>query len=298
MRLTVEELKQREEQARALYDGPCRLCARYCQVNRTQGGVGACRLDDAVHLAGWGLHHGEEPELTGPQGCGLVLLGGCNLACRGCETASFSRNLTGVRRSSPAELAGVFLELERRGASTLQLVTPTHQMPAIVSALRRAASKGFALPVVWNCGGYESPEALSVLDGIVDIYLPDLKHGDDAQGRLTGVVDYWSVAKASVTQMFHQVGNVRRGADGIATRGLIVRHLVLPDGAGRSAEVMRFLASLSPRLRVNVMAQFQPVHELEGHVRLGRRLRPGEVERVLDLAKEAGLTEAFSFEGA
>lgn len=297
MKLTVEELKRREEQARALYDGPCRLCARYCEVNRTQGEIGACRLDDAVHLAGWGLHHGEEPELTGPKGCGLVLLGGCNLACRGCETASFSRQLRGVRRSSPAELAGVFLELQRRGASTLQLVTPTHQMPAIIAALRRAVNKGFSLPVVWNCGGYEAPEALAVLDGVVDIYLPDLKHGDNSEGRLTGVSDYWSVAKACIAEMFRQVGDVRRGADGIATRGLIVRHLVLPDGAAASAEVMRFLASLSPQLRVNVMAQFQPVHDLKGHARLGRRVHAAEIERVLELAKEAGLKQAFSFDG-
>lgn len=294
MRLSLDELVQRERQAQALWTGTCRLCARYCQVDRTRGEEGLCRLDDAVHLAGWGIHFGEEPELTGERGCGLVLLGGCNLSCKGCETASFSRKLQGVTRCSAAQLAGVLLELERRGASTVQFVTPTHQLPVIVGAVRRAVARGFSRPIVWNCGGYESPEALAVLDGLVDVYLPDLKHGDDVEGRLTGVSDYWQVAQASVAEMFRQVGDLQTGADGLATQGLLVRHLVLPDDAAKSAEVMRFLASLSPGLRVNVMAQYQPVHELAGHVRLGRRTRAQEIDQALALAAQAGLTNAFS----
>lgn len=297
MRLTADELRLKEEEARTLYDGPCRLCARYCEVRRTEGELGLCKLDDRAHVAGWGIHFGEEPELTGPGGCGLVLLGGCNLACKGCETASFSRELKGVRPTRAAELAGIVLELARRGASSIQFVTPTHQMPVILSALRRARARGFALPVVWNCGGYESLEALRLLEGVVDIYLPDLKHGDDREGRLTGVTDYWSVAQACVREMYRQVGDFVLDEAGLATRGLLVRHLVLPDDAGRSDEVLRFLRSLSADMRINVMGQFQPVYALRTDARLGRRVTEAEVERVLAKARALGLERAFAFSG-
>lgn len=293
MRLTLPELRERERAARAQYER-CRLCARYCEIDRTRGQSGPCRVDDAVHLGGWGLHFGEEPELTGQGGSGLVLLAACNLACQGCETSGFSREGKGVRRSTVAELAGIVLELQRKGAETVQFVTPTHQLPAIVSALRRAAEHGFDRTVVWNCGGYESPEALALLDGIVDVYLPDLKHGDDREGRLAGVSDYWTVAQACVAEMHRQTGLLARGPDGVARRGVLVRHLVLPDGAAGTAEVMRFLASLSPEIRVNVMAQFQPVYQLVGDARLGRRVRPAEVHEALRLAAEAGLRNVWS----
>lgn len=288
MRLTLTELRERERRALEQYRH-CRLCARNCEVDRTSGERGPCVIDDGAHVAAWGIHWGEEPELTGRGGCGMVLLGGCNLACRGCETASFSRALKGVRRLSAAELAGIVLELERRGAATIQFVTPTHQLPVIVSALRRATERGFARPVVWNCGGYESLEALSLVDGIVDVYLADLKHGDDRSGRLTGVPDYFSVASACLREMHRQVGDLAVGADGVATRGLLVRHLVLPEGAAGSEEALRFLASLSPEVRVNVMGQFQPVHQLRGHPKLGRRVQSAEVEAALRQAREAGL---------
>lgn len=294
MRLTTTELREREGAARELYGSPCRLCARFCEVDRRAGGIGACFIDDAVHLAGWGIHFGEEPELTGPRGCGLVLFGACNLACQGCETASFSRERKGVRRSSEAELAGVVLELARRGAETVQFVTPTHQMPAIVSALRRARDRGFDRPVVWNCGGYESVEALRLLDGVVDIYLPDLKHGDDAGGRLTGVSDYATVAADCLAEMHRQVGDLVLDERGIATKGVLVRHLVLPDGAAGTEAAMRTIAGISRQMRVNVMYQYQPVHQLAGHVRLGRRTTPREVEEALAIARAAGLERAYS----
>jgi putative pyruvate formate lyase activating enzyme len=293
VRLTTSELREREQAARAQY-ARCRLCARSCEIDRTRGERGPCQVDDAVHLGGWGLHFGEEPELTGRGGSGLVLMAACNLACAGCETSSFSREGQGVRRASVAELAGVILELQRRGAENVQFVTPTHQLPVIVSALRRAAEHGFERPVVWNCGGYESLEALALLDGIVDVYLPDLKHGDDREGRLAGVLDYWTVAQACVAEMHRQVGDLARGPDGVARRGVLARHLVLPDGAAGTERVMRFLASLSPGLRVNVMAQFQPVYQLAGHPRLGRRVTPAEVRDALRIAAEAGLRNVWS----
>lgn len=293
MRLSIPELREREAAALAMYRH-CRLCARDCGIDRTAGVKGPCAVDAAAHLGGWGLHFGEEPELTGTGGSGLVLHAACNLDCQGCETASFSRELKGVRRASAAELAGIVLELARRGAQTVQFVTPTHQLPVIVSALRRAAERGFDRRVVWNCGGYESVEALQLLAGIVDVYLPDLKHGDDRAGRLAGVSDYWTVVQQCLAEMHRQVGDLVLDERGLATRGVLVRHLVLPDGASGTAAAMRFLAGLSTAMRVNVMGQFQPVYQLTGHPRLGRRMLATEVEDALRLAREAGLTNVFS----
>ncbi len=251
-------------------------------------------MDETVQLGGWGLHFGEEPELTGQGGSGLVLFAGCNLACAGCETASFSREMKGVRRTSVPELAGILLELQGRGAGTVQFVTPTHQLPAIVGAVLRAVRHGFTTPLVWNCGGYESLEALRLLDGIVDVYLPDLKHGDDAEGRLTGVPDYFSRAKECLAEMLRQVGPLQVGENGVARRGLLVRHLVLPDDAARTAQALSFIASLSPDVPVNLMAQYQPVYQLAGHPRLGRRVTPREVEEALRVAREVGLQRVFT----
>jgi len=293
MRLDDATLREREALAQEQYRA-CRLCPRFCEVDRTRGATGPCAIDDGVHLGGWGVHFGEEPQLTGRGGCGLVLLAACNLACRGCETHGFSRELKGVRRATVAELAGIVLELQRRGAETVQFVTPTHQLPAIVSALRRARAHGFDRPIVWNCGGYESVEALRLLDGIVDVYLPDLKHGTDDEGKLTGVPDYWTRAQDAIREMHRQVGDLDDRPSGVSTRGLLVRHLVLPDDAARSESVVRFLADLAPATGLNVMGQYQPVFQLVGHSRLGRRVTGDEVRRVLDRARELGLTRAFA----
>jgi len=287
MRLEAAELRRREEAARA-HLSRCRLCARYCETNRSAG-EGLCRLDDAAHVAGWGLHFGEEPELTGRGGSGLVLLGGCNLACRGCESASFSLEMEGVRRIGAAELAGIVLELARRGAETVQFVTPTPQLPVIVSALRRAAERGFDRPVVWNCGGYESPEALELLDGVVDVYLPDLKHGTDETGRLTGAQDYATVAMECIAKMHAQAGDPVLSATGVAIRGVMVRHLVLPDDAAASERALRFLAGISQDLYVSLLSQYEPVHRLAGDARLGRRATPDEMTRAAALGRAAGL---------
>ncbi|MBS2023530.1 MAG: radical SAM protein, partial [Deltaproteobacteria bacterium] len=194
MRLTAPELAERALAARAQY-ADCVLCGHRCEVDRTHGPAGFCQEGDGVFVAGAGVHFGEEQALVGPgwngrarppgvrAGSGLVLMGGCNLACRSCETAEFSLERKGVVAASPEQLAGVFLELQEKGARNLNLVTPTHVLPALLEALARAASRGFALPVVWNCGGYETREAVELLDGVVDVYLPDAKVGDDAQGE-------------------------------------------------------------------------------------------------------------------
>jgi len=243
-----------------------------------------------VFLAGAGLHFGEEPPLVGTRGSGLALIAGCNLACVGCETAEFSLLRRGVTRFGEDQLAGLFLDLQRRGAANVNLVTPTHVLPALLGGLARAAEHGFALPVVWNCGGYESLEALRLLEGVVDVYLPDAKYGDDAAAlRLSGCAAYTAALAESLREMHRQVGALRMGADGLAGSGVLVRHLVLPAGVAAPEEVMRIVASISPEIWVNVLSQYRPVHEAQRFPIVARTVRADEVRAAVDAAQRAGL---------
>ena len=272
MRLPVAELRARAAEARAHY-ARCDLCAHDCRVDRTRGPAGVCREDDGLWLAGAGVHFGEEPSLV-PSG--LVLIGGCNLACAYCETFEFSLQRRGLRRTSPRELAALLLDLQRRGARNANFVTPTHVLPALLEGLAVAAEHGFALPVVWNCGGYESLPALRLLENIVDIYLPDAKYGDDAAAfELSGCKGYTAALRESLAEMRRQAPEV------------IVRHLVLP---GLPADgVMRLIAAVAADVTVNVLSQYRPVHEARRFPVVARADDAGEVQRAADAARAAGL---------
>jgi putative pyruvate formate lyase activating enzyme len=289
MRLGATELRERAHQAAEQYR-ECRLCAHRCGVDRTRGRAGRCEEGTSIYLAGAGLHFGEEPPLVGARGSGIVLVAGCNLACRSCETYGFSLLRRGVVECSSEQLAGVFLDLERRGAANLNLVTPTHVLPALLAGLAEAASRGLTLPVVWNCGGYESIEALRLLAGVVDVYLPDAKYGDDDAGlRLSGCSRYTAALRESLVEMLHQAGPLRIDPDGIARRGVLVRHLVLPEGAAAPEAAMSLVGSVSSDLWVNVLSQYRPVHEAARFPVLSRAVRPGEVSRAVEAARAAGL---------
>jgi putative pyruvate formate lyase activating enzyme len=247
-----------------------------------------------VFLAGAGVHFGEEPPLVGRRGSGLVLIAGCNLACSSCETAEFSLLRRGVTECSEAQLAALFLDLQRRGAANLNLVTPTHVMPALLGGLGRAAEHGFDLPVVWNCGGYESVEALALLDGVVDVYLPDAKYGDDeAALRLSGCARYTAALAESLREMHRQVGALCIGPDGLARQGVLVRHLVLPEGVAAPGEAMRIVAGVSPEIWVNVLSQYRPVHEAQRFPVVARTVRPDEVRAAVHAAFSAGLRKVL-----
>jgi putative pyruvate formate lyase activating enzyme len=289
MRLGPRELRARAQSAAESYRD-CLLCAHRCRVDRTRGPAGRCHEGTSVFLAGAGLHFGEEPPLVGRRGSGLVLVGGCNLACSSCETAAFSLLRRGVTECSEGQLAALFLDLQRRGAANLNLVTPTHVLPALLGGLARAAEHAFDLPVVWNCGGYESLEALALLDGIVDVYLPDAKYGDDAAAlQLSGCARYTGALAESLREMHRQAGNLQLGRDGLATRGVLVRHLVLPGGVASPSEAMRIVASVSPDMWVNVLSQYRPVHEAQRFPVVARTVRGDEVRAAVDAALSAGL---------
>jgi len=303
MRLSAQALRAKAAEAREHYRR-CDLCGHHCLVDRTRGPAGRCQEGDGIFLAGAGVHLGEEPPLVGPKppagsgagsgpsqrhGSGLVLIGGCNLDCKSCETHAFSLERRGLFPASESQLAGLFLELQKKGAANLNLVTPTHVLPALLLGLARAAEEGFNLPVVWNCGGYESLEALRLLDGVVDIYLPDAKYGDDALAlALSGCPGYTSALSQSLREMMRQVGPLEV-QEGLATRGVIVRHLVLPNGQGSPEKLMPLLAEISPELWLNLLSQYRPLHQARLLPLLGRTVAKAEVELSVQAARVAGM---------
>jgi putative pyruvate formate lyase activating enzyme len=273
MKLSPRELRLRAAEARRHY-ARCDLCAHLCGVDRTRGAAGACREDDGLFLAGAGVHHGEEPRLV-PSG--VILIAGCNLACQTCETSSFSLERRGAVRTSPAQLAALLLDLQKAGAANANFVTPTHVLPALLEGLALAAEHGFSLPVVWNCGGYESLEALWLLDGVVDVYLPDAKYGDDAVAyELSGCRRYTVALELSLREMHRQ-------AD------VIVRHLVLPAGVAAADRLMPRIAAISRDICVNVLSQYQPLYRASRFPVIARRVTAAEIAAAVEAAVSAGL---------
>ena len=273
MKLSSRELRRRAADARLHY-ARCDLCAHDCRVDRTKGPAGVCAEGDGLYLAGAGVHYGEEPGLV-PSG--LVLIAGCNLACATCETYSFSLERRGVTRTGPEQLAALLLDLAKRGAANANFVTPTHVLPVLLEGLAVAAEHGFSLPVVWNCGGYESAEALRLLDGVVDVYLPDAKYGDDAAAfELSGCKRYTEALERSLREM-HRQGQV------------IVRHLVLPGGVAAPEKLMPRIAAVSKDLCVNLLSQYRPAYRASRFPVMARGVTPQEMGAAVEAARAAGL---------
>ncbi|QJA05373.1 radical SAM protein [Thermosulfurimonas marina] len=280
-----------EERIRALYDrlSPCRLCPNECGVDRLGGERGICRVGDRPMVSSFGPHFGEEAPLVGFGGSGTIFFTYCNMACVYCQNWEIS-HLGEGEEISVEELARIMLLLQARGCHNINLVTPTHQVPFIVEALKIAAEQGLRLPLVYNCGGYESVETLRLLEGLIDIYMPDFKYADAKVAlRLSKVTNYPEVAKAALKEMHRQVGDLVI-RDGIAVRGLLVRHLVLPGGLSGTRGVLSFIArEISPNTYVNIMDQYHPCGDAWKYPPLDRRLRPEEYEEALRIAEEVGL---------
>jgi len=288
------ELRARIETARAL-TAECRLCPRGCGARRLQGDVGVCGVAGDAVVSSHGAHFGEEAPLVGRGGSGTIFLARCNLQCVFCQNFEVSQRGEG-RRRSPDQLARTMLDLQRLGCHNINLVTPTHQVFQILQALPIAIAGGLRVPLVYNCGGYESLEALRLLDGVVDLYLPDFKYADAMVARqCSGVGDYPAVAQAAIREMHRQVGDLAVDERGVARRGLLVRHLVLPGGLAGTEEVVRFLAGISPDTYLNIMDQYRPCYRAHAHPLLARRPTVGELERALRLARAAGLWRLDGF---
>jgi putative pyruvate formate lyase activating enzyme len=269
----------------------CRVCPRGCGVDRTAGELGVCKVGSAPMVSAYHPHTGEEPPLVGFFGSGTIFFTSCNLGCIYCQNYDISHYRVGEVVSTEA-LATMMVALQNRGCGNINLVTPTHQVPQILAALPLAIERGLMVPLVYNCGGYEAVETLRLLDGVVDIYMPDLKYGDAEVGHeLSGVPDYPQRAWAAVAEMHRQVGDLVVDRRGLAQRGLIVRHLVLPGGLAGTAAVARFLAEeISPSTYLNVMDQYHPCHEAFAHPLLRRRTTAAEFAAAVETVRAAGLT--------
>ena len=292
VRLSSAELSCREaELARILRS--CRLCPQACGADREAGELGRCGIGPGARVASFGPHFGEEGPLVGRYGSGTVFFSGCNLACVFCQNFETSQLREGIELGV-RELADVFLSLDRQGCHNLNLVTPTHQAPAIVAALAIAREEGCELPVVWNCGGYESVEVLELLAGVVDIYMPDAKYGDDETALLySGAAGYARNLGPVLREMHRQVGDllIERG---IARQGLLVRHLILPGGMAGSESVLRMIASaLGTRTYVNVMDQYRPAYQALRYPKLARRPSPAEIAQAFSCARALGLVRGL-----
>jgi len=284
------QLRERVERAYELLN-PCRLCPRVCAVRRLEGETGMCRTGRRAVVSSFGPHFGEERPLVGLFGSGTIFLTHCNLRCVFCQNYDIS-HLGAGEPVSPERMAEMMLALHRRGCHNINFVTPTHVVPQLLEALSYAVAEGLDVPLVYNCGGYESVETLQLLDGIVDIYMPDFKYADaDIGKRFSQAADYPAVAQAALREMHRQVGDLVIDERGMAQRGLLVRHLVLPDNLAGTGEVMRFLAEeISPHTYVNVMAQYRPCFRAREYPGLDRPLTPAEYREAVRLAREAGLT--------
>ncbi len=291
--LTTGQLNSRAKTLREIMSH-CTLCPRQCRFDRTGGKSGTCGIGPGTVMASYGPHFGEERPLVGGGGSGTIFFTGCNLQCSFCQNYDISHLGRGDRVDA-ARLAGVMVYLQNRGCHNINLVTPTHQLPGIIEALSRAVELGLSLPIVYNCGGYESVETLRVLDGIVDIYMPDMKYGDNATGlRLSGVPDYWDRNREAVSEMHRQVRDLEivetRNRCATATRGLLVRHLILPNGLAGTASVVRFIATeIGTRTYVNLMDQYRPCYEAVRDAEIGRPITDVEYSEAVNMARAAGL---------
>lgn len=285
------ELERRVRELQAIYRS-CRLCPRRCGVDRTKGQTGVCSSTNRAKVYSAHPHFGEERPLVGRGGSGTIFFSNCNLLCVFCQNWEINHRGDGSY-ASDEQIGRLMTDLQGIGCHNINLVTPTHIVPNIISALRYAIRRGLKIPLVYNCGGYEPVEVLQLLDGIIDIYLPDYKYTDPAMAEKysSGARDYPEVAAAAIQEMHRQVGDLIVDEDGIALRGLMIRHLVLPSNIAGTDRFVKFVAEkLKPWTYVNIMAQYRPEHKARNIPELARRITSSEYQQALRWAKEAGLT--------
>lgn len=283
------KLRERVERALALLED-CHVCPRRCGVNRLEGEVGKCRTGRQALVSSFGPHFGEEAPLVGSSGSGTIFFTYCNLRCCFCQNYTISQLGEGHVVGSE-ELAEMMLSLQRRSCHNINFVSPTHVVPQILEALEIAVKAGLSVPLVYNSGGYDSLETLNLLDGIVDIYMPDMKYSDEKTAqRFSGIENYPEINRAAVKEMHRQAGDLQLDDHGVATRGLLVRHLVLPHGFAGTAEVCRFLSQkVSTNTYLNVMAQYHPCYKGLDVPELARPLSGEEFAEAVTIARDRGL---------
>jgi len=284
------ELAERATRALELLDAPCRVCPRLCSVERRLGERGLCGIGRHAIVASHFAHFGEEDCLRGHKGSGTIFFAGCNLRCVFCQNFEVSWRVEG-REAGPDRLAAMMLELQAIGCHNINWVTPEHVVPQILEALPRAVEGGLRLPIVYNTSAYDSLDSLALMDGVVDVYMPDLKLvASERTRRYLGKREYFELAGRNVLEMQRQVGDLTLDDRGLARRGLIVRHLVMPGLLDETEAVLRFVAErLGPGTYVNLMGQYYPAGNTDRHPEIDRRLHAEELMRAYEIADDLGL---------
>ena len=287
--LSNNELAQRVTQA---YDmlSKCCVCAWNCGVDRLAGKLGICRTAERAKISSYGPHLGEEDPLRGWRGSGTIFFTRCNLRCQFCQNHDISQTDVGEDVDA-VQLAAIMLELQSLGCHNINLVSPSHVVPQIMAAVLVAVQAGLRIPLVYNTGGYDAIDMLKLLDGVVDIYMPDMKYASAQIARFySKIPNYPQANQAAVREMHRQVGDLQLDENGLASRGLLVRHLVLPNDLAGTEEIVRFLAEqISPNTYLNLMDQYRPAYNAERFPKLKRRATPQEFQAAVNMAHAAGL---------
>ena len=272
----------------------CKLCPRECGVNRIEGEIGVCKGGVELMVSSVSTHFGEEPPLVGFHGSGTIFLTHCNLRCVFCQNYDISHIGRGHITTS-SEMANYMLRLQKMGCHNINFVTPTHYLPQIVASLPEAIDSGLKVPLVFNCGGYESLEVIRLLQGIIDIYMPDVKYADGRVAKKYSMSpDYPDVIKKVLLEMYRQVGNLKTNQDGIVERGLLIRHLIIPENLAGTEALMEFIATdISKDSYVNIMAQYRPMYRADEFPELNRKITVQEYQEAIAIAIRAGLHRGF-----
>lgn len=271
----------------------CRNCPRDCGTDRTKNFGGYCRSGLLPIVSSYSPHFGEEPYISGTNGAGNIFFGNCNLRCIFCQNFEISQNWREEKKHevSAERLAEIMLELQRKKCHNIGLVSPTHFSVQILEAVHSAALKGLNIPLVYNSNGYDSVEMLKYFDGVVDIYLPDFKYGNDEYGmKYSDAVNYFENACMAIREMYRQVGDDLVIENGVVVKGLIIRHLVLPNGLAESEKIFEFISSeLSRDIYISLMSQYFPSHKSHNDILIDRTIRSSEYEKTLELMEKYGL---------
>ena len=275
----------------------CTLCPRNCSANRATGETGYCGMSDTIYLARASLHMWEEPCISGTNGSGTVFFTGCNLKCVFCQNYDIAVGQKGMP-VKPDKLASLFLMLQDKGAHNINLVTPSHYIPGIVQALTLAKNQGLTLPIVYNTSGYDSVSSLAMLDGLIDIYLPDFKYvSHHLSQRYSYAPDYFEVAKAALAEMYHQIGSPVFDGD-LLKKGIVVRHLLLPGCTRDSKAVIRYLyETYHDEIFISIMNQYTPLPQVSSYPELNRKVTEAEYDEVVNFAIDLGVEQGFIQEG-
>lgn len=293
LNIKEEELDKRIKKAYKLLSS-CEVCPRKCGVNRLEGEEGFCHSGEEVIVSSYSSHFGEEPPLVGNFGSGTIFFTNCNLKCVYCQNYPISQ-LGNGNKVSLSELAKIMFALQKRRCHNINLVTPTHFVPQILKSLKSAIKMGLHIPIVYNTSGYDSVNTLKLLDGVVDIYLPDARYADKEIARkYSAAPDYFEIMKKALKEMHRQVGDLMTDKIDIARSGLIIRHLVLPEGLSGTKKIMHFIArEISPHTYVSLMAQYFPAYQAGQFLPLSRRINREEYKEALQVFKEEGLENGW-----